>query len=388
MLSRLCRAYSRVPRDRSSNIGEESSANNNERTINIIKDETNYTSDKISRVIRGYFFLFTSNKNQEFKKNWSYDPIVIDSVKKVTPLIASMSPDNILLLISNLSIIRVRDQEAWNSLEQAFLTKAHKSAYPENLPSIAMNFANAGRKNAQLWTLIEEKIMTEVYPEHQFNARGVSDLFKAFGDVRCGSENFYGKLKENALATIDAMTPIDLIKILQVHSSLRVISPDFLEVLLNKAADQIQNLNEGMKSTLLECTVILGGNDKYVEAFEKAVAENMDRLKLSNFVLLIGSYGRLEDSKRTEARKTFMTLLEQEYYKKRESLLKNSKQTVIYREMRIFWGFSKFDLCGNQEIWKLFLKEMAASNKEELTENMKNVVEEIEAYAKSKNLIS
>ncbi|OMJ72008.1 hypothetical protein SteCoe_29652 [Stentor coeruleus] len=388
MLSRLCRAYSRVPRDRSSNASEESNAGNPERTLTVLKDETNYTLDKISKVIRGYFFLFTSNKNQEVKHHWANDPIVVESIKKITPLIPTMSPDHILLLISNLSILRVKDQEIWTSLESAFINTAHKSAYPENLPSMSVSFANAGRKNSELWFLIEEKIMTEVYPEHQFNARGVSDLFKAFGESRYGSEKFYEKLKENALATIDAMTAIDLMKILNVHSLLRAINPDFLEVLLSKSLEIITNFGTPYKYNLLESTIILGGKDKYLDIFEKSVLEVMSQIRFVNFAVLSGAYGRLDSSKKNENRKNFMVVLEQEYCKKRDTMLKTSRANSIFREVRIFWGFSKFDLCSNQEVWKAFLKDFAGINKEDLTDSMKNVVEELEIYGKEKNLIS
>ncbi|OMJ89194.1 hypothetical protein SteCoe_8668 [Stentor coeruleus] len=387
MLSRLYKSYFRVLNGRFLSTYDRIPQATLENDLKILKNESNYTIKDIPNVIRTYFFIYSKNKSKITLKNWPHHHIIIESVKKLTPLISSMPSDSILVLIKNLDYLRIKDNDAWSAIEEVFIQRAHDLTYHEILPSIILCFARTDRKNNKLWVLLEEKIMSEISNGQQFNSNEISNICKAFLNAGYGSEAFYNKIKENVEAKIDHITSLDLIKIIQSYLSSKNITPEFLEVLFKKLADKFLEMDDEMKLSCLKYAILLRGNEKHIIFFEEIIGKNINMLNDNDFIDLSVSYGGLEDSKKTEDRKKFMVLLEKHYNKIYQMNLKILKKKNIYREIKIFWGFSKFDLCSNQKAWKNLLNDIAVSEDQSM-DALKDYVKELQEFARSKNLVS
>lgn len=385
MIFRFARAYSRFETENFT--GELNSSSSDIALLNL-KDNSNYTTEKIVKVIKSYYTLYTENRNQEIKKNWGRNPIVIKSLKNIIPLIKSMQCKDVLKFIYSLSLLQIQDYKVWDELENNFIKSSHKALDSILTPKVVLGFANAGRKNSELWNLIEVKILYETNPDELFNARGVSDIFLAFGHVNIRNIALLDKLKLNSIAVIDSLVSIDVLKIFSANGRLKFIDPEYLEILLKRVCSILPTLSEKIMLSFLEYSITLGGNDKYVKALEEKVCENFELMKIAKICGLANKYGKLEPDKRNESRKKFMDEFERNYCRKRQNLLKDIRQNKTYREIRIFWGLSKYDSCSNKEVWKAFFNDLKSINREDLNLTLKELILELEDYGYSKKLIS
>lgn len=387
MFFRIGRAFAKTSKYSTPQATKESAEVEYQKIIKILDDESYYKPENISKIIQNYFLLHSNSLKLGKNSNWASDSVLSFSFEKVFSIIDSLRPDQIFLLISNLGILRIKNSKYWEILEEKFI-KNISSINIKNLPSYAMSFSQAKISNTKLWELIEQKIMTDVYPSYQFKSKGVCNLYKAFWSSKLGSDDLYQKLEENAKDILDELEDKDLVRILVVHSSRNKISPDFLELSMKKIANSVDSFDEGMKFSVLEISVTLAAQEKYIIFFEKHVEERLDNMKISDFVMLVNCYGKLGKGRRTQERKDFVAKLEENYMKRRNELLKMIKFNPVFREVRIFWGFAKNDVCSNEEIWKSYLGELAKANRDEINSFLKSPVEELEEFGRRKKLIS
>ncbi|OMJ95215.1 hypothetical protein SteCoe_1421 [Stentor coeruleus] len=386
MFFRLGRALSNFSKQNTSQVVQESAEIEYQKVIKVLENKDNYTPEKAKIIIKNYFLLHSNNLKLGKNINWASNQVLRNSLEKIFSIIDSLGPGDIFLLISNLRILRIKNEEYWEILQEKFIQNISE-INAKNIPSYALSFSHAKIKNAHLWNLIEQKIMSEVYPDYQFVSKGVCQLYKALGDLRIGSDDLRKNLEKNAKNLLNELTVEEIIKILIEHSIRKSIDPDFFELSLKKISDSIDNCDRKIIINALEISVSLGAQEKYIKQFEKCVLESINEMKISDFVLICNCYGKLDENRRSEERKEFIAKIEKNYMARRDNLLEKAFYNMVLRQVRIFWGFAKNNVCSNEKIWKDYLEILANVNDYDIDLALKGPVEELKEFGKGRNLI-
>lgn len=389
MLGRCFRSFSKFD-TRGLNIHSERYQPDLDRTLSQLLNPDNFTAERAFKVVRGYYFAFNAAKEEKRRMNWDEEPSIIQSAKELVPLVHTFSPDNLIMLIKNAALVQIKDEALWEEIEKSYLDNGLKGTSAANIGSIAMSFSKSYRKNNILWTAIEELIMGELYPNGQLEGRTATDVLKAFGLVQKGSEMLYTKLVENIISKIETCSIQDIIKVLQVHSKLMTIDPEFLNLLLTRLMSLNGEFNCYNLSIVLTNCLQLKASPKSIEFFEKEFTSRSNQCSLFDLSSLAAAYGRFAFTEGVENKSgvEFLKNIEIMYGKKRASFAGANGLSLSdsFKEVKIFWAFAKADVCTDTELWKKFL-----ASKEKIVGDTKSpyvqqYLTEIDEYVKEKNL--
>ena len=388
---RWCRFFSRFDGRNISPMSEPmETVSNRQRTLQTLTNESNYTQDKISRVIRGYFFLHLANKAEQGRDNLGEDPVVQNSIEAMTPFVKNMTIENLMLLIVNASMISVKNSEFWSEVQQAFLRSNGKLLDATNVANVVSAFYKSELRDSELWGLLEEKLIKEIIPQAELEPRAASELVKSFGLSQKGGEVLYEQLMEIITTNIDIVSAVDISKLLLVHAKMRHIEPEIFRVLLDRFIVVCDQAFPFVFSQVFRAALELDAEQKYIDFFEAEAIKRLPTMHLPNFALLVSGYGRYRcgDGKDIGINAKFLGQIEEFYAQNREKLLTGRTEFYIVTETKIFWGFAKAGVFGQPQLWKRFAADKKKSTVTHKGNYIQQYIIEIDEFMKAKGIIS
>ena len=388
---RWCRFFSRFEGRNIPQVSQPvETISDRQRTLNTLLNESNYTQDKISRVIRSYFFLSQAVRAEKSRENLSEDPTVMSSIEAITPFVKNMSGENLMLLIVNASRINVRSYEFWSEVQDAFIKTKGRLLDSGNAANVVIAFNKSELQDSDLWDLLEERLLNDILPLNELDPRAASDLIKAFGLSQKGGEALYDNLISIITSNIETVTALDISKLFFVHAKMKMIDPELLNILLDRFIVVDEETPPFIFTQIFATALELEAEQKYIDHFEKETIKRLPNLQLSNIALIVNSYGRyrLIDGKEIGDSLQFLKELEEFYAKNRESLLSGKNEYSLMTELKIFWGFARAGTCVNHQLWKDFAEVLSKSTVEIRANFLRQYKAEIEEFMKSQGIIS
>ena len=354
-----------------------------------LANPSNFNNENIYKVIRAYYFSFSSARLEKKTIRWSEDEVINNSLKLLTPMVKSLSAENLLLLIKNISLLNIKNADLWKEIEVAFLNNAYKLMRTEEIPGVAASFSGAYRENPEIWQTIENVILKEVYPSQQFNARGSSDLLKAFTYINQGSEDLYNALVQNFTDCVNDTSMKDITKVLLVHARLKRIDKSLLDLILDRALVIKEEIYFGNISTIMGTSISLGIDSTHLDALEEEALKHLPSLQLYHISNLSFNYGKYLESEIAAPgkRKEFLKKIEKTYCKHYKQLLEKDRSestAKLTSQIKLFWGLSKGDIMNEIEAWKSFSNELNNAKVDGLHASMAELAESLKEYLKKK----
>ena len=383
MLSRLCRSISRAIRQESEYQG---TIDNQARNLNTVQDENNYTLERITRVIRSYFFIAIETKKRGDFKIWGKEQVIQDSVRKLTPLIKNLDPETLHLLIINLGMMTVLNQSVWKEIEENFLQNSNEHLPTSQLVSVVEAFSAAGRKNYEIWTILSNKVLNEIYSSGNLERKEFIKVFCGFAKSGVEIPELMPHLLENFRATVDEATPSDSFNLLEALSRSNIRHMDVLKKVIDRCLDLVSVSENKNYYRVLSCLVRIG-HHQYIDQVEELFRANISNIHISSLSSLTISYSKPEFLE-NEKRKEFVRFLFTYYNQNKDSLtkgLKHDEIKLIY-DMKFLITAAKYGIeVDDQRILENY-QGMSALNLKENVAN-RNLKIAAEEYLKSKNLI-
>ena len=324
-----------------------------------IANDLNYVPDRIQRVIRSYYFLHASAKTEGKIIVWEKNEVLINSIKKITPLVPDLTSEQVILLIKNLNLLSVKDPNIWAQLENKFIEETQNTLSIQDLPQVCLAFARSFRKNTELWSIFEHKVLHDIPSDFNLGLKKSIILLKAFALTERGGEVLYEKLKENIIENIPYAELKDLMNILNTQEKLGKIEKPFHKLLLDKLFEAKSDLTTLNIYRILEINAKLECDDELLEPFEALFLKDIKSYDLYQLSTVTNAYGKFL-IQRIEAgpRHDFMVKVEKYYSKNRVRLLKDLKtEKGNYNEIKVFWGLLKANSINDLELWKSFAKD-------------------------------
>ena len=382
MLSRLCRTISRVPRQDSDVQG---TLENQTRNLNTVLDDNNYTLERISRVIRSYFFIAIETRKLKEYKIWGKDPVIKESVNKLAPLIKELDPESLHLLIVNLSMLNVLYPNVWKEIETKFLQESHEYLPTNQLVSIIEAFSVAGRKNTEIWSLLSKKVLSEIYSSGNLERK---EFVKVFcGLVQSGVEmpELMPHLIDNFRSVTEEMTPTEYFNLLEAISKSSFRHVEIMTKVIEGCLEVVSNAQNKNYYRVLSCLIRIG-HDQYIDQVEELLKANIENVLISSLSSLIISYSKPELIN-SQKRKNFVEYLLNYYKTNRDTLLKNfSKEVSTVYEMKFLIAATRYGIeIDDEKLLKVF--NLSNSLNMENNFGFRALKVSAEEYLKSKNLI-
>jgi hypothetical protein len=350
MLSRLCRSISRTARYDNQAAG---GVDNQTRNLNTIKDDNNYTRERLIRVIRSYFFVTVESEKRKERKIWGKDPVIQESVRKIAPFISEMDPDALHLLIVNFGLMSVFNAGLWRDIETNFLSNSHNYLPPSQLVSICEAFDNARRSNNEIWTLLAHKVNTDIYSVGQLEPRDVAKLFKAFVSSGHEPDELMRNIISNIKATLDNFRTRELFIVLEFLSFSKLKDPELINAVNQKALDHISNTERKSYFSILKSNVRLN-NSAFLDQIEDLYIENKNEINVVQLSSLILSYCKDElylESKR----KNFVQYLVIQFETVKSANTIQLNLPLAYYEAKVLYASLKFGLpVDKKEALRIF----------------------------------
>ena len=382
MLSRLCRSISRTAR-RDSDF--EGAADNQTRNLNTIQDDNNYTPERITRVIRSYFFIAIESQKRRDFKIWGREPVIQDSVRKISPFIKDMEPDTLHLLISNLGMLHVLNPGIWRDIETSFLQTTHQYLPTSQLVSMCDAFSSVGRKNHEVWAILSQKVLSEIYSSGELETKEFSKVFHAFTYSGIEFPELLPHFAKNFAAVIDGAGAVESFSLLDSLSKSSIRDPELITKIVERCLGIVEN-SENKNYIKILVSLVRLNHAEYLDKVEELFKANLDTVYVSPLASLILSYVKPEFLE-NEKRKNFVEFLFNHYRKNKEHLSRNLKfeNAVAIYEMKFLLAASKFGVeVDDQELVRNY---KAFENLDANSYSIKNLKGIVEDHLKSKNLI-
>ena len=382
MLSRLCRSISRTAR-RDSDF--EGVADNQTRNLNTIQDDNNYTPERITRVIRSYFFIAIESQKRREYKIWGREPVIQDSVRKISPFIKEMEPDTLHLLISNLGMLHVLNPGIWRDIEANFLQTSHQYLPTSQLVPICEAFSTVGRKNNEVWAVLSQKVLNEIYSTGNLETKEFSKIFHAFTYSGIEFPELNPHFQKNFAAVVDSAGAVESFSLLESLSKSSIRDAESVEKIVDRCLSIVESSENKNYMKILVSLVRLSHNE-YLDKVEELFKNNMASLYISPLASLIISYIKPE-LLGNEKRKNFVEFLFNHYKANKDQLARNLKfeNAITIYDMKFLLAASKYGIKIDEDelvnIYKSF------ENMDLNSYSVKNLKTSVEEHLKSKNLI-
>lgn len=383
MLSRLCRAMSRAS---GSNLDTRSIQESLERNLNTISDDSNYTKDRILRVIRSYFFLANDSFKLRDGKKWGRDPVIQDSVHKLVPLVNQLEPDAVNLLIVNLGMLNVFNPSIWREIETQFLEISHRYLPTSNIVRVCESFSQARRKNEEVWSVLAEKFMSEIYSAGQLESADAARAYKSVLISRSNHPELLEKLRENVIQTIDSMSMKSLMIIIEGLAGQENRDPEFESLIFSRVIDYFGNISDPKYSLLLYQASKIR-NHEVLAKLEELILSNLDNESIFQIAKTALNYTDEEFLSNTD-RVQFLTKLRKYYYENKEKIQTNfSEVPEVFEKLdnKLLYVSYKLNIeVSDEDILKAY---QYMENNERAVPTILKMKSDFEAHLKEKNLI-
>lgn len=383
MLSRLYRAITRAPR---LNQDAKSIQESMERNLNTITDDSNYTKDRVLRVIRSYYFLSNDSFKLQDNKVWGKDPIVQESIQKLVPLVNQLEPDSINLLIVNLGILNVYNPSVWREIESQFLEISHRYLPTSSIVRVCEAFSQAKRKNEEVWAILCDKFVNEIYSAGQLEGPDAARAYKALLMSGVDNPELLDKLRENVAETIENIGIRLLNGILEALTFQETNDPEFEALIFSRAIDILSNLNPPRYNKVFYFASKIK-NHEVLSKLEELILENIENENLLQISKAIYNYSdddMLANSERTEFAKTLCKY----YNENREQISSNfGDRTFLVESMDLKFLYIAFKMnneVNDNEVLKAYQN---IDTSERLLPSILKIKSDFEVYLKEKNLI-
>lgn len=390
MLSRCYRLFSKFEAAALGSNKEPSEPSTFKENIENLANSNFYTTKRISKVIRNLFYTFLSAKREKIGIELSRDPIVIEAVRKIGEFVPTLSPENVILLIRNLVLLKIQDPEIWKLLEESFISGAHEYLLSQDYAAVAKGFSYNQRRRSEIWEILEKKIMNNFYPHNEFTCLIASDLMRTFAFSNQGSEELFGKLKENFLKYIKVASKTELKNALYACQHQRKIDTELRDTVLNHILEIKTSLTNKDNFDVLIFCILLQAPQNYTEVFEEFIYDHVSKLDLFELALLVGHYAKYSKDQvpKFEKKKALLRKIENTYSLNRKSLVESSPSLYpTFIEIRLFWGLSVLDIINEIPLWKEFYDSNILENPE-VNPGLKTLTKETFSILESKKIFS
>lgn len=380
MLLRLTRSLTNISQRSNFGVTQQEKLTKN---MQILNDEMNYTLNRVNRVIRAYYFLGSSSNTVK----WDEESEILQSVIKVNRLVKHLDPESVNTLIVNIGFLRLWSNEIWNELELAFLRKSFKFLAPNNVPNISASFQGAQRKNTEIWNILEEILMNEVYSSRLLEIKQCAYTFRSFALINQGSDLLYSKFHENLKSELKDISIASLIDILKGAQARKLFDSELIDQLLVKGLELIPKSSNNSYENLLRFSLLLDGSDERIHEIENNYLQNLSLENIFKQSRAV-TYYLSENFKPTAHRKEFVQKMFENLIKNEGKLMafeKSESKRIFYKATLTYAPFKLGASVPDTELLSTF--NLIGGKNEYLNEKLKGIHLEVKEYLKGKNLI-
>lgn len=351
-----------------------------ERNMQIINDNLNYSLNRISRVIRAYYFLSAISPDT----NWLMNNAVTTSILKVQRVVKSLDNESINTLIMNLGWLRIFHHSIWDELEILFITKSHFQLPAINISRVCDTFQSAGRKNADIWNILEDLLMKNVYASDFLKPGQISIAYRSFAMVNQGSEKLFSKFDENIKLHMDNFTIPNVIEILSGMKNRASVDPTIIDSLFSKAIVEIKKSNTPNYHNLLKLALFHNTTDERLSEIEKLFISSLNAKNSIKNLRIIYLY-LTQDIEITSKRMEFFNSVV-EFYLENEKNFEtkdNFSKEIVEVKTSIIYLAIKFDIkVGEADVKNVF--DLLEANQKILSEKTLEYKAVIESFLKER----
>lgn len=382
MLSRLCRAIARAPRFEQDLKSVQESM---ERNLNTINDDGNYTKERVLRVIRSYYFLSSDSSKLQERKNWGRDTMVQESIHKLLPLVNQLEPDAINLLIINLGLLNVYNPSIWREIENQFVEISHKYLPTSSIVRVCESFRIARRKNQEVWAIINEKFLNEIYSAGQLEGQDAARTFKNLSIVKEGSPELIAKLKENIRGSLEQLNSRALFNVIEGLANSSTHDQEFENMIISFTIESISKVESPSYGNILYYVSRIG-NHQMLDRIESLVLPHIEDesiLQLSRAIYNYGSEGFLNNPQR----KKFAETVSKYFNENKQAISKKFTNTSVFSVAEAKFIYVAFKLNTGFTDEDILTAYKNSDDSERTTQVVQAMRSEFEIYLKEKNLI-
>ena len=380
MLLRLTRSLTNFTNKSSFGSNQEDALAKN---IQIINDDMNYTLPRVSRVIGAYLHLGL----RATSLTWEIKKQVIKSFLKLNRIVKHLDPNSVNALIVNIGYIRIWPNEIWEELEKAFLKKSFKCVGIDNISQVCSSFQGAQRKNAEVWRILEEILINEVYNSSLLDNKQLSNVLVSFAVMNQGSDQLFSKFEENTRFIIKDLEIAPLVDILKGFLCRKKYDPDLIDELLACGLELVPLDTNKSYHNLLKYSLQLNASDERIKEIENLYLRGI-YLEPVNRQLSIVLYYLSDSLKPTDNRKDFLQKLFENLVKNEEELMaleKSEYKRSAIKATFIYVPFKFGALVSDAELVNIF--NLIGEKTGNLDDKVKGIHLEVKEYLKGKNLI-